>query len=109
MKLGNASDLARLQMLQRQAFSTRAGLDRAAVEMTTQQKASRFEATGGNLTRLFALERALDRNKVFSDTIALSEMRIDIMQEGLGRMLAPVEAVGAEIGTAVWLSVVAVG
>jgi flagellar hook-associated protein 3 FlgL len=103
MKLNTASDLARLQMLQRNAFTTRSALDRASVEMTSGEKASRYEATGGNLTRLFALERALDRNKVFSDTVSLSEMRLDIMQESFGRMLAPVEDLAVDLATSVGL------
>jgi flagellar hook-associated protein 3 FlgL len=109
MKLGTASDLARLQMLQRNAFATRAALDAAAVEMTSGQKQDRFEATGGNLTRLFALERGLERNRVFADTLALSEMRLDIMQEGFGRLLAPVEDLAVDLATATGLSDAAAG
>ena len=103
MKLGHASDLARMQMLQRQAFTTRGKLDVAATELTTLQKASRYEATGGNLTRLFALERALQRNTVFADTLALSETRLDIMQEGFGRVLKPVEDLAIDLNAAVGL------
>ncbi len=109
MKLGTASDLARMQMLQRQAFTTRARLDTAAVELTTGQKASRYEATGGNLTRLFALERALDRNTVFADTLALSETRLDIMQEAFGRVLGPVEDLAIDLNAAVGLGDLAAG
>lgn len=101
MKLGTASDLARMQMLQRQAFTTRSKLDTAAVELTTGQKASRYEATGGNLTRLFALERALDRNTVYADTLALSETRLDIMQEAFGRLLGPVQDLAVDLNAAV--------
>jgi len=107
MNVNGASDLARLQMLQRQAFTTRAGLDRAAQELTTGLKASRYEATGGNLTRLFALERALDRNAVFSDTIALTAMRLDVMQESFGRILAPTEALAIDLTTSTNLGNVA--
>ncbi len=103
MKLGTASDLARMQMLQRQAFTTRARLDTAGLEMTTGQKASRYEATGGNLTRLFALERALDRNTVFADTLALSETRLDIMQEAFGRVLAPIGDLAIDLNAATGL------
>lgn len=107
MNVNGASDLARLQMLQRQAFTTRSGLDRAAQELTTGLKASRYEATGGNLTRLFALERALDRNAVFSDTIALTAMRLDVMQESFGRILAPTEALAIDLTTSTNLGNVA--
>jgi flagellar hook-associated protein 3 FlgL len=97
MRVTGGSDLARLQMLQRQAFATRNRLDVAGQELTTNLKASRFEATGGNLTRLFALERALDRNAVFSETISLTELRLDVMQESLGRMLTPVEDLSLDL------------
>ena len=52
MRVNGGSDLARMQALQKQALATRNRLDTAANEMTTNLKASRFEATGGNLTRL---------------------------------------------------------
>jgi flagellar hook-associated protein 3 FlgL len=89
MRVNGGSDLARLQALQKQAFATRNKLDVAAQELTTNLKASRFEATGGNLTRLFALERALDRNAVFAETISLTELRLEVMQESLGQILTP--------------------
>ncbi|MBP7241147.1 flagellin [Amaricoccus sp.] len=109
MKLGNASDLARLQMLQRNAFTTRSAMDVASVEMTSGEKQDRFEATGGNLTRLFALERSLARNQVFADSASLSEMRLDIMQEGFGRLLAPVEGLAVDLATATGVSDVSAG
>lgn len=99
MKLGS-SDLARVQMLQRQALGARASLDKAALEMTTAQAASRFEATGGNLTRLFALERALDRNTVFSDAIGLTEIRLEVMQSAFGQLLSPTEALQVDLTNA---------
>lgn len=109
MKLGNASDLARLQMLQRNGFTTRAAMDRASVEMTSGERQNRFEATGGNLTRLFALERSLGRNQVFTDTAALSETRLDIMQEGFGRLLAPVEGLAVDLTAATGVSDISAG
>jgi flagellar hook-associated protein 3 FlgL len=109
MKLGTASDLARLQMLQRNAFATRTALDAAAVELTTGEKQDRFAATGGNLTRLFALERALERNRVFADTASLAGMRLDIMQESFGRILKPVEDLAIDLTTSVGLSDLAAG
>jgi flagellar hook-associated protein 3 FlgL len=101
MRVNGGSELARLQMLQKQAFETRNKLDVAAQELTTNLKASRFEATGGNLTRLFALERSLDRNAVFSQTISLTELRLDVMQETLGRILTPVEDLALDLSSAV--------
>jgi flagellar hook-associated protein 3 FlgL len=101
MRVNGGSELARMQMLQRQAIATRDKLAVAAQEMTTNLKASRFEATGGNLTRLFALERSLDRNAVFSQTISLTETRLDIMQEALGNILSPVEDLAIDLSTSV--------
>jgi flagellar hook-associated protein 3 FlgL len=101
MRVNGGSDLARLQALQKQAFATRNRLDVAAREMTTNLKASRFDATGGNLTRLHALERALDRNAVFSQTISLTELRLEIMQESLGQILTPAEDLAIDIGETV--------
>ena len=86
-----------MQMLQKQAVATRNTLDAAAQELTTGLKASRFEATGGNLTRLFALERSLDRNAVFTQTISLTELRLDIMQESFGQMLTPAEDLALDL------------
>ena len=91
MRVTGGSDLARMQALQKQALATRNRLDTAATEMTTNLKASRFEATGGNLTRLFALERSLDRNKVFTDNITLTELRLEVTQGSLGQILAPLQ------------------
>jgi flagellar hook-associated protein 3 FlgL len=97
MRVNGGSDLARLQALQKQAFDTRSKLDVAAQELSTNLKASRFEATGGNLTRLFALERSLDRNAVFSQNIALMELRLEVMQESLGRILTPAEDMAIDL------------
>ncbi len=97
MRVTGGSDLARLQMLQRQAFATRDKLDVAGQELTTNLKASRFDATGGNLTRLFALERSLDRNDVFTQTISLTELRLGVMQESLGRILKPAQDLAIDL------------
>jgi flagellar hook-associated protein 3 FlgL len=101
MRVNGGSDFARLQALQKHAFATRNRLDVAAQEMTSNLKADRFEATGGNLTRLFALERSLERNAVFSQTIALTDLRLDVMQESLGRILAPAEDLAIDLANAV--------
>lgn len=101
MRVTGGSDLARMQALQKQALATRNRLDTAGTEMTSGEKASRFEATGGNLTRLFALERSLDRNKVFSDNITLTELRLDVMQETLGQMQTATEDLSIDMTTSV--------
>ena len=100
MRVGGGSELARMQMLQRQAIATRNRLDVAAKELTTNLKANRFEASGGNLTRLFALERSLDRNAVFSQTISLTELRLEITQESFGQMLTPAEDLAVDLTSA---------
>lgn len=104
MNVNGTADLARMQVLQRRAHDTRVALDRAATELTTGEKASKFKATGGNLTRLFALERALDRNAVFSETVSLTELRLDIMQEGLGRVLGPAEELAVNLVNSVGIN-----
>jgi flagellar hook-associated protein 3 FlgL len=100
---GGGSELARLQMLQRQAVEVRNKLDVAGKEMTTTEKASRYEATGGNLTRLFSLERSLDRNAVYAEPISLTETRLDVMQTALGTILSPVEDLSVDLTAAVSL------
>ncbi|MFO1141003.1 MAG: flagellin [Amaricoccus sp.] len=101
MRVTGGSDLARLQMLQKQAIETRNKLDVAGQELATNLKASRYDATGGNLTRLFALERSLDRNAVFSQNISLTETRLDVMQESLGRVLGSVQDLSLDLSQAV--------
>jgi flagellar hook-associated protein 3 FlgL len=101
MKITGTSEMARMQVMQRRAITTRNALDRAAVEMSTGEKASRFKATGGNLTRLFSLERSIDRNAVYSETISLTELRLDVMQAGLGLILGPAESLMVDLGSAV--------
>ena len=103
MRVGGGSELARMQMLQKQAVATRNRLDVAAKELTTNLKSNRFEASGGNLTRLFALERSLDRNAVFSQTISLTELRLEIMQESFGQMLKPAENLALDLTQAAGL------
>jgi flagellar hook-associated protein 3 FlgL len=101
MRISGGSDLSRLHMLQKQALDTRNRLDVAGQEMASNLRASRFEATGGNLTRLFALERSLERNQVFANNISLTETRLDVMQESLGRVLASVQDLSLDLSQAV--------
>ena len=103
MKISGPSDLGRLANMQKRAIDTRAALSRAATEMTTGENSSRYEATAGNLTRLFALERSIDRNAVFTETIKLTEIRLDTMQSGLGLILDPVEDLAIDLTTSVKL------
>ena len=80
MYVSGGSDLARLQRLQRQGAEARERMDGAGQEMSTGEKADRTAATGGNLTRLISMDRALARNAAFASTISLTELRLDTMQ-----------------------------
>ncbi len=101
MKVTGSSDLGRLAGLRRATADTRAALDKAATEMTTGENTSRYDATSGNITRIFAIERELDRNAVFSDTIALSTVRVDTMQNALGLILAPLQSLADSLPSTV--------
>lgn len=101
MKVTGSSDLGRLAGLRRATADTRAALDKAATEMTTGENTSRYDATSGNITRIFAIERELDRNAVFSDTIALSTVRVDTMQNALGLILDPLQSLADSLPSTV--------
>jgi flagellar hook-associated protein 3 FlgL len=88
MYVSGGSDLARLQRLQRQASEARERMDSAGQEMSTGEKASRYEASGGNLTRLISMDRALSRNQGFADTISLVGLRLDTMQSAVTAIAA---------------------
>lgn len=91
MKVTGTSDLGRLAGLKRGTSDTRAALEKAGTEMTTGENTSRYDATSGNITRIFSIERELDRNKVFSNTISLTTVRVDTMQNALGLILDPLQ------------------
>jgi flagellar hook-associated protein 3 FlgL len=107
MKVSVTSDLGRLTAMQARARDTREAQSRAATEMTTGETASRYDATAGNTTRIFAIERLLDRNAVFSQTIALTEIRLDTMQNGLGLILEPLQDLAIDLPSSVGLGDVA--
>ena len=100
MNIRGSSELARMQLLQRQAVEVRTALDRAGQEATTNLKADKYKATGGNLARLFTIERMLERTAVYQDTIGITEMRLDVMQQGIGRTLAVTQDIGVDLTTA---------
>jgi flagellar hook-associated protein 3 FlgL len=99
MKVHGGSELARNHMLQRQVLDTRNRLDTAAREMTTGLKSDRFQATNGNLARQFSIERMLGKNAVYQETIAIATLRVDTMQESLGRILGWSEEVSIDMIT----------
>lgn len=99
MKIAGTSDLGRLAGLKRASAETRAAMGKAATEMTTGEKTSRLDATSGDITRLFAVERALDRNAAFSNTVALAGSRLDMTQNALGLILSPVQDLADGLAT----------
>lgn len=101
MKVTGTSDLGRLANLRRGTADTRAALDKASTEMTTGENTSRYDATSGNITRIFAIERELDRNEVFSNTISLTTVRVDTMQNALGLILDPLQSVADALPSSV--------
>jgi flagellar hook-associated protein 3 FlgL len=103
MNIRGSSELARMQLLQRQTVEVRNALDVAGQEAVTNLKQDKYAATGGNLARLFSIERMLDRNKVFQETISMTTMRVDMVQEGLGRTLAWAESVSLDLITSTGL------
>lgn len=99
MKIAGTSDLGRLAGLKRASAETRAAMGKAATEMTTGEKTSRLDATSGDITRLFAVERALDRNAAFANTVALAGSRLDMTQNTLGLILSPVQDLADGLAT----------
>ncbi len=104
MKVSSQSDLGRLSAIQRQASQTRANLDRTGVELASGQKSDLYKATGGNLTRLFSLDRALERNAVYTDTIALTETRLDILQASLASITEPIRQLSTDLKISVGMN-----
>lgn len=80
MYVTGGSDLSRLQRLQRNVTETRGRMDTATHELGTGETTDRYAATGGNLTRLISMDRALARNSTFQSTISLTGLRLDTMQ-----------------------------
>ncbi len=103
MKLSTHSDLGRLASIQRQASQTRTALDLAGVELSTGQKSDLFKATRGNLTRLFGLDRALERNAVHTEAITLAGTRLEIVQGTLGRIFETTETLSVDLLSSVGL------
>ncbi len=103
MKVHGSAEMARTMFLQRQTADTRTQLDRAGLELATGLKADKYKATGGNLVRLFSLERMLERNAVHTQSVSLTEMRLDFMQESLGRALGLAERISVDLLAAVGL------
>lgn len=97
MYVSGGSDLARLQRLQRQASETRDRMDAAGQEMATGEKADRYAASGGNLTRLISMDRALSRNDLFANNISLAQLRLDTMQSAVSGIAERANSLGVSL------------
>lgn len=107
MYVSGGSDLARLQRLQRQGAEARGRMDSAGREMTTGEKADRTAATGGNLTRLISMDRALARNAAFASSISLTGLRLDTMQSVASGIAASATSLAVSLNETVPLGDVA--
>lgn len=101
MIVSGGSDLARLQRLQRQASEARGRMDVATQEMSTGETADRHAATGGNLSRLISLDRALARNATFASTISLTGLRLDTMQSTITGIAGAANALAVSLNETV--------
>jgi flagellar hook-associated protein 3 FlgL len=100
MKIAASSDLSRMLVQQRHTARARLDLDRAAQEMTTGLRTDRVKATGGDVSRLFAFDRMLARNAAHVDTIRLTELRLEVMQNTLARIQTAVEPLSVDLVSA---------
>ncbi len=103
MKVHGSTELSRMLVLQRHSATTRAALDRAGEEMSTGLKADRFKASGGDLGRIYRLERMFARNAVHLDTIGLTGTRLEMMQLGLSQVRERTAAIAVDMLTATGL------
>ena len=97
MRITGGSDLARLQTQQRLAVETRNRLDVAGQEMTLQPQGR--PVRGDRRQPDPALRaRALARSqRGLQTTIALTELRLDVMQESLGSVLSSVQDLSLDL------------
>ncbi len=89
MNVGGTSDLGRLQAMQKRSVSVRNSLDRTGKELSTGVRSDLVAATGGNLTRLYAIERSIQRNEAHSKSSLMVDLRLEVMQQSLGSILEP--------------------
>ena len=101
MKIQGSTELARMLRFQRFSGDTRAALDRASQEVSTGLKADKYKATGGNLNRLYSIERMLERVTVHERTIDVTETKLDLMQLGLEKAEESAAAIAVDMLSAV--------
>lgn len=103
MKVHGSTELSRMLVLQRHSAATRIALDRAGEEMSTGLKADRFRATGGDLGRIYRLERMLERSAVHLDTIGMTGTRLEMMQLSLSQARERTASIAVDMLTATGL------
>src|SRR5690606_29618578 len=103
MKVHGSTELSRMLVLQRHSANTRLALDRAGEEMATGLKADRLGAAGGDLGRIYRLERMLERNAVHLDTIGITATRLEMMQLSLSQARDKTGAIAVDMLTATGL------
>jgi flagellar hook-associated protein 3 FlgL len=101
MIVNRGTELARLQAFQRHNATVQQALDRAATEMATGITTDLTRATAGDLARLHAMERALDRNEALAVNIVLVEQRLDVTQSALEKIHTALDSVAVDLATSV--------
>lgn len=76
-------------------------LARVAEELSSGLRTDLLEASGGDPTRLFTIEREIALNETHQNLIDLASDRASVTQSALGRVQAATEAVGVPLLTAV--------
>ncbi|WP_424926896.1 hypothetical protein [Amaricoccus tamworthensis] len=83
MFISGSTELARMNAMQSRTNAIQNDLVRVGKELSSGLKTDLYEASGGNKAKLYAIERALDRNDAFSRNITVSEQRLTIAQNSL--------------------------
>ena len=88
--------LAHLRMGKSQK-ATRQAFDRASLELATGEKSDRFKASGGDTTRLDAIERSISRIDVRQPLTGLAANRAAAAQLALGTVAGAVDTIGVDL------------
>ena len=88
--------LAHLRMGKSQK-ATRQAFDRASLELATGEKSDRFKASGGDTTRLDAIERSISRIDTRQPLTGLAANRAAAAQLALGTVAGAVDTIGVDL------------
>ncbi|MGF1659568.1 MAG: flagellin [Rubrimonas sp.] len=83
--------MGKSQQAARQAF------DRASLELATGEKSDRFAASGGDTTKLDAIERSISRIDTRQPLLALAGGRAGAAQNALGAVAEAVDTIGVDL------------